>query len=120
MADKPPSGLGTAVPVPPVWPTVEEQLAAAGVRAGTALETLIRENQDFQMLRPSEATDPWRVPPWLRVYYRRRHPIGSYSGTSPSSGYPHTLADSYDWMIAHQDLPGKTDDEPTPKRRRRG
>jgi hypothetical protein len=92
------------------WPTLEEQFASAQVVAGTALEQLIRDNQDFGMLKPSEATDTWRVPPWLRVYYRKRHPNGSYSGPSPTNGYPHSLGDTYDWMVRHQDLPGKSED----------
>ncbi len=39
----------------PVWPTVEEQLAAAKVVHGTALERLVLENQDFSLLKPEEA-----------------------------------------------------------------
>ena len=35
---------------PTRWPTVEEQLRESKVKPGSALEKLILENQDFEML----------------------------------------------------------------------
>jgi hypothetical protein len=85
------------------WPTLERQLADAKVIHGSALEALIRDNQDFSMLRPEEAHDRLGLPPWIRVYWRKKHPDGNYVG--PSGGYPLVLKDYYEWMKEHQDLP---------------
>jgi hypothetical protein len=87
-----------------VWPSADEQLSAAKVVRGSALEQLIRENQDFQMLRPEEADDQVGLPPWLRVYWRKAHPEGKYSPGDPSGGYPRALKRSYRWMLRHQNL----------------
>src|SRR5216684_277089 len=87
----------------PVWPTVEKQLAAAKVAPGSALEQLIRNNQDFHMLRPEEAHDQLPFPPWLRVYWRKAHPEMDYSG--PRVGYPLFLKEICKWMLRNQDLP---------------
>jgi hypothetical protein len=84
------------------WPALEEQLATSRVVRGSALEGLIRDNQDFHMLRPEEAHDQLRVPVWLRVYWRKLHPDADYS--APSGGYPLTLVDLHEWMMQHQDL----------------
>jgi hypothetical protein len=101
--------------VSPKWPKVEEQLAASNIVHGSALEKLVRENQDFDKLRPEEAHDKLRLPPWLRVYWRKHHPDAIYSG--PSGGYPLTLTRLHQWMVEHQDLtpePGQvTDKGPT-------
>ncbi len=86
----------------PEWPSLREQLAASEVEKGSALEQLIRENQDFEMLRPEEAHDKLGLPPWLRVYWRKLHPDADYSG--PGGGYPGSLADLGEWMADHQDL----------------
>lgn len=88
---------------PSAAPTVEEQLAAANVVHGSKLEQLIRDNQDFHMLRPEEFHDNLRLPLWVRVYWRKLHPDGVYKG--PSGGYPLVLKDYYQWMLQHQDLP---------------
>jgi hypothetical protein len=97
----------------PTWPSVEQQLADSKAIHGSALEKLIRDNQQLEMLRPEEANDKARLPPWIRIYWRKRHPEGKYIG--PSGGYPLTLQQLYDWMIAHQDLPGL--DAPNPSDR---
>src|SRR5215831_15818577 len=90
------------------WPSLSQQLINAGVTPGSALEDLIRANQDFSMLRPEEAKDTLRLPPWLRVYWRKQHPEGNYSANDPTGGYPLVLKEIYEWMITHQDLqPGK-------------
>ncbi|MFL6212264.1 MAG: C25 family cysteine peptidase [Blastocatellia bacterium] len=90
------------------WPSLSQQLIDAGVAPGSALEALIRANQDFSMLRPEEAKDTLRVPLWLRVHWRKAHPEGNYSALDPTGGYPLVLKEVYEWMLSHQDLqPGK-------------
>jgi hypothetical protein len=86
----------------PKWPSLEEQLAASRVVKGSALEQLIRDNQDFEMLRAEEASDKLRLPPWLRVYWRKLHPDAIYTDSGDS--YPRHLAKLYIWMVDHQDL----------------
>jgi hypothetical protein len=87
-----------------VWPSLEEQLAQAKARPGSALETLIRDNQDFAILSPREAHDGLPFPPWLRVYWRKSHPELSFAG--PRVGYPLLLERVLEWMLSHQDLGG--------------
>ncbi len=87
---------------PPSWPTLTDQLRAAQTGKGSALEKLIRDHQDFHMLRPEEAHDGLGLPLWLRVYWRKLHPDADYSG--PSGGYPLTLFELHEWMIEHPDL----------------
>jgi hypothetical protein len=86
------------------WPTLEEQLAESNVTPGSALEMLIRDNQDFNLLRPEEAHDSIDLPPWLRVYWRKKHPEGRYSARDPSGGYPRVLLRIHGWMLANHDL----------------
>jgi hypothetical protein len=88
----------------PHWPTLEEQLEASHVIRGSALEKLIRENQDFDLLSPEEAHDKLRLPPWLRVYGRKQHPEIKPAPGDPTRGYPLALRDIYNWMLTHQDL----------------
>jgi hypothetical protein len=91
-------------PSQPAWPALDDQLAASKVVHGTALEQLIRDNQDFSLLRPEEANDNLRLPPWLRVYWRKQHPESTPSPGDPTGGYPLALRDVYLWMIEHQNL----------------
>jgi len=98
------AGLAAAAPPTVHWPSVAEQLQNDHVRSGSALERLIRGNQDFQLLRADEATDNRGIPPWLRVYWRKAHPELTYRADDPSGGYPLVLKDIYVWMIYHQDL----------------
>ncbi len=89
----------------PEWPSVDEQLTRSAVTAGSALERLIRDNQDFHLLGPEEATsDHVDLPPWLRVYWRKQHPESEYSVDDPTGGYPRALRNLYTWMVNHQDL----------------
>jgi len=88
---------------PRIWPSLDEQIIEAGAPPGSALAKLIAKNQDFSMLRPEEARDKLRLPPWLRVHWRKLHPDAKYFG--PSGGYPLVLERLLDWMLAHQDLP---------------
>ncbi len=90
-----------------VWPALEEQLAAANVVPGSALEKLIRDNQDAGMLDPSESpNDIWKLPLWIRVYFRKQHPELEFRG--PGAGYPVALKEIHTWMTHHQDLPVAT------------
>jgi len=88
-----------------VWPTLQEQLAASKVIPGSALEGLVRDNQDFEMLNSSEAKDKFKLPPWLRVYWHKQHP--ELKPKPGGGGYPLALKEIYEWMMHHQDLPGK-------------
>jgi hypothetical protein len=92
----------------PEWPPIEEQLRAARVQPGSKLEEFIRENQDFSLLRPEELHDGLRIPIWLRVQFRKRHPDSTPTPGDPTGGYPLALRDLYEWMIEHQDLPPQT------------
>jgi hypothetical protein len=83
------------------WPTLEEQLAAAKAIPGSALDKLIRENQDLHMLDPQELHDMVRLPPWLRVYWRKKHPEVNKKGPIP---YPPLLRRLRQWMSANQAL----------------
>jgi hypothetical protein len=87
------------------WPSVEEQIAAHKVRTGSALEQLIRAHQDFGVLRPEEATDELGYPPWLRVYWRKRHPEARYPAGDPTGGYPLSMGNVLEMMLADQDRP---------------
>jgi len=89
------------------WPSLNEQLRAAKVVPGSALEQFIRDNQDFGLLRAEEASDELGLPPWIRVYWRRLHPEGNYSAHDPTGGYPLTLKDVYHSMLADQDWPAR-------------
>src|SRR5581483_10328958 len=89
-----------------VWPSLEEQLAQSNVTPGSALDKLIRANQDFSILDPDEASDGWGLPPWLRVHWRKAHHNGRLAAEAASAGfsYPRALKNVYRWMITHQDL----------------
>lgn len=88
----------------PSWPSVQDQLRDAKVIHGSALERLVHENQDFDLLDPDEADDRLRLPPWLRVYWRKQHPETKPAPGDPTKGYPLALRDIYLWMITHQEL----------------
>jgi hypothetical protein len=92
----------------PRWPSLEEQLRESGVRPGTALEKLIEAHQDFSLLRPEELHDQLRIPLWLRVQFRKRHPEIRPIPGDPIGGYPLALRDLYIWMLEHQDLTPET------------
>src|SRR5262249_38300740 len=106
-----------AVPIP--WPSLEQQLAKEKAVPGSALERLIRDNQDFRLLRPEEAADKIPVPGWLRVWWRKGHPETPRTPDDPTGGYPRVLAEIHEWMQSHQDLlPGLPEpDVPPPLER---
>ncbi|HEX2711624.1 MAG TPA: hypothetical protein VHM88_05290, partial [Candidatus Acidoferrales bacterium] len=87
-----------------VWPSLKEQLTQDKVNPNSALAKLIRESQDFDLLRPEEAGDSLGLPPWLRVCWRKKHPEGTYSATDPTGGYPRVLRNVHKWMVLHQYL----------------
>lgn len=86
------------------WPSLAEQLTQVKAKPGTAFEQLIRDNQDFGMLRLDEAGDKRRLPPWIRVWWRKAHPELIYSSSDPTGGYPLVLKEIVEWMENHQDL----------------
>ncbi len=96
-------------------PSVEQQLKEANVRPGSALEKLIRDNQNFNLLRPEEINDDAELPLWLRVFWRKNHPDVQHSTVNPGAGYPDVLYDIYAWMLSHQDLPSGSPADPTRK-----
>ncbi|WP_157654222.1 hypothetical protein [Burkholderia ubonensis] len=89
----------------PSWPSIDDQLSRHGVRPGTELEQLVRKNQDFQLLHPSEAEDDLHFPPWLRVYWRKQHPDVQPKDGDPTRGYPLVLHRVLRWMLSNQDHP---------------
>jgi hypothetical protein len=90
------------------WPSVDDQLKESRVVHGSALEKLIRDNQEFELLHPDEVSDGLPLPPWLRVYWRKQHPEEVPDASSPAAAYPYpdVLDSVYEWMRIHQDLPG--------------
>lgn len=87
------------------WPSVEEQLARAHVIPGSALEKLIRANQDASVLAPWETDgDEIGFPLWLRVLWRKAHPASPEMAEDPSGGYPLMLKEVYGWLVSHQSL----------------
>lgn len=89
----------------PRFPSVEEQLRAARVEYGSALEQLVRDNQDIGLLRPEESEDDGiDIPLWLRVHYRKNHPDLTPTPAGPVGDYPEALENLHEWMKSHQDL----------------
>jgi hypothetical protein len=84
-------------------PSLEQQLKDSRVIEGSALETLIKKNQDFSILDPGELNDGGPFPLWLRVYVRKSHPEIKFSGGK--TGYPLLLKELLSYMTHHQDLP---------------
>ncbi|MEO6325435.1 MAG: sialidase family protein [Thermoanaerobaculia bacterium] len=99
------------------FPTIDQQLEAGRVVRGSALERLIRQNQEFDQLQARDADDRI-VPAWLKVYWRKGHPEANYDNANdPTGGYPLVLKEVYEWMRSHQDLrPGLPDPSFAPGR----
>jgi hypothetical protein len=99
---------------PPKFPSLADQLKSAHAKPGSALEKLIRDNQDFSRLKARDAADTV-VPPWLKVYWQKGHPEVNYDTDDPTGGYPLVLKEILEWMIAHEDLkPGNPEATMTP------
>jgi hypothetical protein len=89
---------------PPKFAAVDAQLKTAHVTPGSALDKLIRDNQDFSKLNARDASDTI-VPAWLKVYWRKGHPEANYDNANdPTGGYPLVLKEVFEWMVSHQDL----------------
>jgi hypothetical protein len=97
------------------FPALVDQLKAAHAKPGSALEKLIKDNQDFSHLKLRDASDQI-VPPWLKAYWRKGHPEVNYDNDNdPTGGYPFVLKEVYEWMVTHQELkPGQADAEMEP------
>jgi hypothetical protein len=102
----------------PKWPSIKEQISADKAARNSALEKLIKENQDFDLLQPEEANDDAGLPPWLRVYWRKSHPEEQHSTVNPGAGYPDVLYEIHEWMLAHQDLKSGKKSSPSKSSRR--
>jgi hypothetical protein len=98
------SSVAALAAAPPSWPTLKQQLSQDRVVPGSALEKVIRANQDFRLLRRDEAKDDRGLPLWIRVLWRKAHPELEYSADDPTGGYPLVLKEIHEWMLAHQDL----------------
>jgi hypothetical protein len=98
-------------------PTVDSQIRDAQAPKGSVLETLIRENQNFEMLAPSEMNDDYPLPLWLRVFWRKQHPEIPMPEKNPGAAYPEVLSQIHKRMIANPDLPwGKSLSPDAPKK----
>jgi hypothetical protein len=107
--------LSTGLQNPNPWPSLQQQLAKDNVNPGSALAGLIAQNQDFDLLRPEEASDKLGIPPWLRVVWRKAHPQDLYPADDPTGGYPRVLRDIHRWMVSHQDLRPAVDAPSSPE-----
>jgi len=86
------------------FPDLAQQLKDAHAKPGSALDKLIRANQDFSRLDPRDASDTI-VPPWLKVYWQKGHPeVNYHNPIDPTGGYPFVLKEVYEWMMTHQDF----------------
>jgi len=97
------------------FPSLDDQLKSAHAKHGSALEKLIKDNQDFGKLKERDKTD-YVVPPWLKVYWRKGHPEVNYDNDNdPTGGYPLVLKEVLEWMVTHQDFkPGNADASMSP------
>lgn len=96
------------------WPSLKDQLREAGAPAGSALEELIKDNQDFHLLAPQESHDNYGLPPWLRVHWRKAHPDLPHLKDNPGAAYPDVLHKVHAWMLSHPDSPlGSAGSQPT-------
>ncbi|HKR63497.1 MAG TPA: pre-peptidase C-terminal domain-containing protein [Thermoanaerobaculia bacterium] len=88
----------------PHFPSLADQLKKAHAIPGSALDKLIRANQDFSKLKDKDKDDPI-VPPWLKVYWQKGHPEGNYDNADdPTGGYPLVLKEILEWLMTHQDM----------------
>jgi len=85
----------------PKPPTIKDQIESAKAPKGSALEKLIRANQDFEFLHPEEFADEYPVPLWLRVAWRKQHPEVQLPAKNPGAAYPEVLSQAYRRMVAN-------------------
>ena len=81
-------------------PTVSSQVKSAEAPKGSALEKLIHENQNFDILSTEEIEDDYGHPLWLRVYWRKQHPEITLPEKNPGAAYPEVLSQIYKRMKA--------------------
>jgi hypothetical protein len=97
----------------PKTPTIKAQIESAKAPKGSALEKLIRANQDFELLHPDEFEDDYPVPLWLRVAWRKQHPEVQLPAKNPGAAYPEVLSQAYRRMVANPDDAWGPDAAPT-------
>jgi hypothetical protein len=83
----------------PKPPTIKSQIESANAPKGSALEKLIRANQDFELLHPGEFEDDYPIPLWLRVAWRKQHPDVQLPAKNPGAAYPEVLSQAYRRMV---------------------
>ncbi|MBV9242656.1 MAG: carboxypeptidase regulatory-like domain-containing protein [Acidobacteria bacterium] len=107
-AQKAPRKPAGVAPGRVVWPSMQQQIdgeyLGRKVTAGSQLETLIKSNQETWMLNTGEQNVRPLLPSWIRIWWRKQHPEGTYSTDDPTGGYPHVLNEILEWMMTHQDL----------------
>jgi hypothetical protein len=89
----------------PKRPTIRAQIESAKAPKGSALEKLIRANQQFELLQPEEFEDDYSVPLWLRVAWRKAHPDVPLPPKNPGAAYPEVLSQAYRRMVANPHEP---------------
>lgn len=89
----------------PKRPTIRAQIESAKAPKGSALEKLIRANQDFELLQPEEFEDDYSIPLWLRVAWRKQNPDVPLPLKNPGAAYPEVLSQAYRRMVANPDEP---------------
>lgn len=85
----------------PKRPTIRDQIESASAPKGSALEKLIRANQDFELLQPEEFEDDYPIPLWLRVAWRKQHPEVQLPTKNPGAAYPEVLSQAYRRMVSN-------------------
>src|SRR4029077_20804561 len=81
------------------FPALGDKLKKAHAKPRSALEKLIKDNQDFSKLKDRDAADQI-VPPWLKVYWRKGHPEVNYDNDNdPTGGYPLVLKEVLEWLM---------------------
>lgn len=97
----------------PKPPTIKAQIESAKAPKGSALEKLIRANQDFELLHPDEFEDDYAIPLWLRVAWRKQHPDVQLPAKNPGAAYPEVLSQAYRRMVANPNDAWGPDAAPT-------
>jgi hypothetical protein len=99
-------------------PTLKYQIEQTGAPSGSALEKMIRDNQDFNLLATEELEDDYPIPLWLRVAYRKQHPEIPFPSKNPGAAYPEGLYQVYKRMVANPNEPwggAATKNPPSPE-----
>jgi hypothetical protein len=94
-------------------PTIKAQIESAKAPKGSALEKLIRANQDFELLHPDEFEDDYPIPLWLRVAWRKQHPDVQLPAKNPGAAYPEVLSQAYRRMVTNPNDAWGPDAAPT-------